>query len=306
MVLSRGEMAFVAINCGLESSFFGGRHKQLYRCDRRYCACPLDRQSTFATDLYAFRMSLNVWSSEQYNKAAGFVAREFGESLLDMLKPQRGECILDLGCGDGVLTEQLRLSGAIVKGVDSSESMVDAARRAYPELDVEVMDACALTFSSDFDVVFSNAALHWMLEPDAVIEGVKLALKPGGRFIAEFGGKGNVDSIVQAFIRVLKTYEIDGHEYIPWYFPDIEDYQRRLSRGGFKVRSIELYSRPTRLPDGMKSWLKTFGDSFLRPLPNSQHDEFLDKVVADLKPFLCDGNQNWTADYVRLRFEAHL
>lgn len=244
-----------------------------------------------------------TWSAERYARNARFVA-ELGSPVVELLAPQPGERILDLGCGDGALTVQLERAGASVVGVDSAPDLISAAQSLG--LDARLMDAHKLSFEQEFDAVFSNAALHWMLQPDAVLAGVKRALRPGGRFVAEFGGHGNVAAIVVALLAVLARRDIDGVPLMPWYFPSDQDYRQKLEQHGFSVRSIQLIPRPTPLPTDMAGWLDTFTESFFRPLPKQDRVTAREEVLALLRPVLCDSQGRWTADYMRLRFAATL
>ncbi|MGI9505636.1 MAG: class I SAM-dependent methyltransferase [Geminicoccaceae bacterium] len=241
------------------------------------------------------------WKADTYQQHTGFVP-VLGAPVLDLLSPKPGEHILDLGCGDGVLTEKLKAAGVEVLGVDASDAMIAAARARG--LDVRVEDAHSLDFDQRFDAVFSNAALHWMLDPDAVITGVHRALKPGGRFVGEFGGHGNVAAITVAILAVLKARDIDGTSIIPWYFPTVEAYQTRLEAQGFDVVSIELIPRPTPLPTDMEGWLQTMAGPCFATLDADDRSAALTDVIDLLKPCLRDEHGNWTADYVRLRFDA--
>src|SRR5713226_38811 len=217
------------------------------------------------------------WNAAQYAQNAHFVPA-LGQPVLDLLKPIAGERILDLGCGDGVLTEKLIAAGAIVVGVDASADMIAAARRRG--IDARVMDGTGLSFDREFDAVFSNAAMHWMKsDPDAVIAGVKRALKPGGRFVAEMGGHGCVAAITVAMLAVLQRRGIDTRAVIPWYFPTVDDYRGRLERGGLAVDYIELIPRPTPLPTAMKGWLATFGEPLLKLVPADDHAAALSEVI---------------------------
>ncbi len=245
-----------------------------------------------------------IWQADRYAKHAHFVPA-LAQPVLDLLNPQPGERILDLGCGDGVLTEKIAACGAQVIGVDAAPDMVDAARKRG--LDVNLMDGSALSFKHEFDAVFSNAALHWMKsDPDAVIAGVARALKPGGRFVAEMGGHGCVAAITVAIIAVMRRYGIDARPLIPWYFPTVDAYRGRLERQGFIVDYIELIPRPTPLPTDMAGWLEVFAESFFGHLTAEQRAPARDEVIDLLRAVLCDERGRWTGDYIRLRFAARV
>ncbi len=241
------------------------------------------------------------WDPAGYARNARFVA-ELGLPVVELLAPRPGERILDLGCGDGALTEKLVALGCQVIGADASPEQVAAARARG--LDARVVDAGALPFHADFDAVFSNAALHWMPDQEAVITGVWRALVPGGRFVAEFGGHGDIAHIRAALYAVLERRGIDPRPLDPWYFPTAEEYQGRLERQGFQVGSIALFPRPTALPGDIIPWLETFAGSFLAPVPAPARPALLAELRQALQPALCDAAGHWTADYVRLRFAA--
>jgi SAM-dependent methyltransferase len=247
--------------------------------------------------------STQSWDPERYARNARFVS-DLGQPVLELLAAKPGERVLDLGCGDGVLSEKLAALGARVVGVDSSAAQVAAARRRG--VDAHVMDAEALPFDHEFDAVFSNAALHWMRESDRVIRGVARALRPGGRFVGEFGGHGCVAKIVAAAEAALRRRGIDAARFNPWYFPTAPEYAARLSAGGFNVHSIALIPRPTRLPGELRAWLETFCECFTAALAPADRPAWLEEVSAALRPELCDPEGRWTADYVRLRFSAEL
>jgi SAM-dependent methyltransferase len=241
-----------------------------------------------------------TWSPVTYDEHARFVSDLAGE-VLNWLAPRPGERILDLGCGDGVLTEQLRNRGCRVIGVDASAGMIAAAHARG--LDARVADAHELAFDGEFDAVFSNAALHWMIKPGKVLDGVARALMPDGRFVAEFGGHGNVAAITTAMRAVAKSRGGDQELAGPWFFPSVDDYRRLLEQKGFIVKRIGLFPRPTLLKTGMRSWLKLFREPFFQQFGEAM-DDALEEAEALLKPSLCDAGGRWTADYVRLRVEA--
>jgi trans-aconitate methyltransferase len=245
----------------------------------------------------------NHWDPHGYDTHARFVS-DLGAPLLDLLAPQPGERILDLGCGDGVLTERLVAAGASVVGVDASPEMVEAARARG--LDARLMNGESLRFLSEFDAVFSNAAMHWMKDTAAVVRGVRAALRPGGRFVGEFGGFGNVAAICVAIFAVLARRGVNGSLLNPWTFPTVDEFRAVLEKAGFEPVSVELIPRPTPLPTDMAGWLRTFARPFFSRLPESERAACLAETVDLLKPVLCDREGHWTADYVRLRFRAVL
>lgn len=243
-----------------------------------------------------------TWDPERYARHARFVA-DLGMPVLTLLDPRAGERILDLGCGDGALTKKLLETGCEVVGVDGSPEQVAAAMDTG--IDARVMDGQQLSFEREFDAVFSNAAMHWMKRPDQVIRGVKAALVPSGRFVAEMGGSGCVHTIETALIDGLAARGITGSDISPWYFPTVEEYRYRLERQEFRVDYIELIHRPTPLPGDVSGWLETFAQAFTGRLPEQERAPYLDEVRENLSTKLCDSEGQWTADYMRLRFAAY-
>lgn len=243
------------------------------------------------------------WDPEVYARNAGFVAR-LGEPLIDLLAPRPDERVLDLGCGDGALTEKLAAAGCTVVAVDGSPAQAAAARARG--LDARVADGQALSFVGEFDAVFSNAALHWMTQPDRVIAGVARALKPGGRFVGEMGGAGNIASVWAALTAVLARRGIDAAALSPWYFPTAEEYASRLRSAGFQIDSINLFARPTPLVGDIGGWLETFGGAFLPAAGDAGRDQIIEEMREALRPALMMPDGMWVADYVRLRFAARL
>jgi SAM-dependent methyltransferase len=243
------------------------------------------------------------WSAQRYAETAHFVP-ELGAAVLELLAPRTGERILDLGCGDGVLTGKIVAAGAEVVAVDAAPDMVAAARGRG--LDARVMPGQNLTFDREFDAVFSNAALHWMRPPDAVLAGVRRALKPQGRFIAEMGGHNNTAAIIVALSAVLGHRGLDVHRLSPWYFPSAAAYREKLEAAGFSVEDVRIIPRPTTLPTSIEPWLDTFGEAFFGPLPEPDRIAARAEVADLLRPVLVDETGAWIADYVRLRFSATL
>jgi len=241
------------------------------------------------------------WNPASYAKNARFVS-ELGAPLLALLDGKPGETILDLGCGDGVLTEKVVASGCAVYGCDSSLAQLQAARRRG--IQVFVMDGQSTALKRRFDAVFTNAALHWMKQADKVVEGVAGSLKSGGRFVGEFGGQGNVATIRQALHGALRQRGIDPWSIDPWYYASPKDYSDLLNRYGFTVGYIELIPRPTKLPGDILGWLDVFAQPFSKAVAESERASFLAEVRHELEPALHQADGSWYADYVRLRFKA--
>jgi trans-aconitate methyltransferase len=245
--------------------------------------------------------SSQKWNAQRYSENARFVS-DLGMPVVDLLAPLPGERILDLGCGDGALTKKLVDGGCDVVGVDSSAEMIAAAKTLG--LDARVMDGHALQFDDEFDAVFSNAVLHWLKEPWRVVDGVWRALKPGGRFVGEFGGYGNVATILASLERALRERGIDPGTVNPWYNPTADEYRDILAMRGFAVSTIALIPRWTPLPGTVVAWLETFAQSFASALPVSERPAFFDEVQESCRPILCGAGGRWHADYLRLRFAA--
>ena len=242
---------------------------------------------------------MNRWTRDSYREHAAYVPA-LGAAVFALLDPKPGERILDLGCGEGALTERIVAAGATVVGIDTSEEMVAAATARG--LDARLIDAERLPFDSEFDAVFSNAALHWIRDHDALLAGVHRALKPGGRFVAEFGGHGNIAAIQVAIRSVLARRRWQTN--IQRYYATPAEYSARLHAHAFTIAQIELIPRPTPLPTGVRGWLETFERATLDRLPQDEREVFLQEVEDLLREEICDREGNWTAHYVRLRFLA--
>ena len=246
-------------------------------------------------------MPTNTWNAETYAKNAAFVPA-MAADLIDLLAPQPGEDILDLGCGDGVLTLEILQRGARVLGIDRSASMVEAAKARG--VNARIGDAERLAFDGEFDAVFTNAVLHWMRDIDAVIAGVTRALRRPGRFVGEFGGHGNVASIVEAARRAVERRGLTLDK--PWYYPTVDAFRGVLARHGFVVDELRLFDRPTVLPTGMTGWLATFGEPLLHGLGVDAREEVIEEIESSLAATNRNDKGEWIADYVRLRFSAHV
>ena len=242
---------------------------------------------------------VNKWTSETYRTHASYVPA-LGGVVLELLNPLPGERILDVGCGEGTLTSEIAAAGAAVVGVDSSPQMI--AGTIGRGLDARLMNAEQLSFDAEFDAVFSNAALHWVRDHDAMLDGVRRALKQDGRFVAEFGGHGNIAAIQVAINAVLARRGWTSP--MRRYFPTDAEYSARLTQHSFVVEQITLIPRPTPLPTGIRGWLETFERATLDAIPEDGRERFLEEVENLLRPEICDSQGHWTAHYVRLRFLA--
>ena len=247
-----------------------------------------------------------TWNTALYDGKNAFVWKH-GRGVVELLAPQPGERILDLGCGTGHLTNQIASAGADVIGLDKSQSMIEEARRLYPALRFEIADATDFHFDQPFDAIFSNAAIHWMKDQPAVARCIWEALKSGGRFVAEFGGKGNIHAIRTALADAVEAAgETINAEPFARYYPSIGEYATLLEAQGFRVTFATHFDRPTKLDEGekgLRNWLVTFADNVIESLPESKREDVISEVERELKPALFREG-SWFADYRRIRIVA--
>ncbi len=252
-------------------------------------------------------MAISIsWDSNLYQQSHAFVY-QYGEGLLELLLPQSGEKILDLGCGTGELTESIYQQGADVLGIDSAAEMIAKAKQLYPAIPFEVQDGHHFSYSNAFDAIFSNAALHWMTQPEKVIQNIYQSLKPGGRLVAEFGGKGNIQSIQKVLKeQLLQAGYPENAATQVWYFPSTGEYASLLEAAGFTVRLAQWYERETVLQDtkeGIVQWIQMFCGAYLSNIPAARQQEIATATQATLKATHYRDHQ-WYADYRRLRIMA--
>ena len=246
-------------------------------------------------------MVSNNWNADRYVKNAAFVSN-YGSAVAELLGEISGQRILDLGCGDGRLTLELVAKGAKVVGIDASTSMIESAKEKG--LEAFVLNALEMTYDQEFDHVFTNATLHWIPNHALLASKVFNAINPGGKFVGEFGGHGNVAAINTAIRATLAKFGFDWNGKKPVTYPSVERFKSVLEGAGFSVPYIELIPRPTPLPTGIRGWIETFGGPFLEGASPEVQREMVDEIEALLAPALRDEFGNWTADYIRLRFKA--
>ena len=214
---------------------------------------------------------------------------------------------MDLGCGTGYLTNIIADTGADIVGIDNSAEMITKARAQFPNLQFEAQSGESFHFNKNFDAIFSNAALHWMLEKERVIDCMYRNLKTDGRVVLEMGGKDNVVRIITALHDSLVKHNFTQKAKIPlWYFPSLSEYTGLLEQRGFRVIYAVHFNRETKLNDtknGIKDWIKMFGSAFLKGIEESIANQILSEVQDTLQPTHFRNN-NWYADYKRLRVVA--
>ncbi len=245
------------------------------------------------------------WDAGLYDEKHSFVWK-MAAGLLELLEAHAGERILDVGCGTGHLTAKIATNGAQATGIDQSAEMIQEARAAYPALRFEVMDARQLVFPEKFDAVFSNATLHWIKEPERAVQSMARVLRPGGRFVAEFGGQGNIAALVAAVERAWPKAGLPQPVPNPWYYPSLAEYASLLEKHGLEVTYGLLFDRPTPLEDGergLRNWLEMFGGVIMEKLPKDHKERLLREVQSEARASLYSDGR-WVLDYRRLRVVA--
>ena len=270
----------------------------------RFCLKPILRNLVNPVPKLPFYTVSMKWDTNLYDQKHSFVTK-YGEDLLSLLNAKPGERILDIGCGSGHLTKQIADTGAEVTGLDSSQEMIATAQAAYPAIHFIVADASDFSFAEPFDAIFSNAALHWVERAEEAIICMSRALKPGGRFVIEMGGKGNIAGIATELEKALKN--LDGREVKATnYFPSIGEYSTLLEKHGIEVVSALLFDRPTKLEggeEGLENWIKMFRRELLANLSEEEKLAVFAEVKTALRDKLFKAG-NWYADYRRLRIVA--
>ena len=245
-----------------------------------------------------------TWDADLYEKKFDYI-RRYGADLVELLDAPAGSAVLDLGCGNGALTEVLRERGYRGMGLDSSPELLAAAQKNHEDIRFLRGDARDFVLDDTVDAVFSNAVFHWIdrEDQDKMLNSVFQALKPGGQFVFEFGGHGN-NALIHAALE--KEFRQFGYEYhIPFYFPTIGEYAGRLERAGFKVTYAILFPRPTELfsDSGMADWIRMFVKTPFLGVTPEDREGIIEGAVERLRyPLEQDGT--WYADYVRLRMKA--
>lgn len=244
------------------------------------------------------------WNAALYDEKFRIIW-QYGEDMLGLLDAKPGQRVLDLGCGTGHLTRKIADTGVEIVGIDKSPEMIAQAQTNYPDLTFNVSDGADFHFDTPFDAVFSNAALHWMLEPEKVIACVHAALKPGGRFVAEFGGKDNIRGVYGALYDGLRAFDLPVPEQPLWYFPSTGEYATLLEKAGFRAAYMLHFDRPTEFQgeSGIRDWFTMYTPGIVASIPESVRPAVFEHIEAKLRPTLhYDGV--WHVDYVRLRFVA--
>ena len=242
------------------------------------------------------------WNANLYDEKHSFVSK-YGTDLIALLAAEKGEKILDIGCGTGDLANQLSENGVDVIGIDKSENMIIQASTKYPQIHFQVADVLEIEYEHEFDAIFSNATLHWVKKPEQALNAMYKSLKTGGRFVAELGGKGNVKLITDEIINQLTLFGVEYNQGdFPWYFPSIGEYATLMEKTGFRVTFAHHFDRPTPLQgkDGLRNWIDMFAGNILKDLHKDSREEIITNTENSLQERLYK-NDTWVADYKRIR-----
>lgn len=244
----------------------------------------------------------DYWDAELYDSNHSFVS-SYGSNLIDLLKPESNEKILDIGCGTGDLTNQIYKQCPNIVGIDKSYQMINQASKKYPHIPFLVKDITNFNSSQLFDAVFTNATMHWIKQPEKALENIYKQLKSGGRLVAEFGGKQNVQIITNEVICQLREQNISyDNDQFPWYFPSMGEYISLMEEKGFTVKFAEYFDRPTPLvgEKGLSNWINMFSNNMFGNLKEDTKRIIIKNTENNLRPILHGGDQ-WIADYKRIR-----
>lgn len=245
------------------------------------------------------------WNSDLYNEQHDFVTN-YGKSLFDFVPTRPEQSVLDIGCGTGVLTNELSKKMRLVKGIDASKEMIAKAQQLFPTINFEVMDALELRDINQWDVIFSNAAFHWIDDHDLLLNTIHSSLKPSGKLICEFGAEGNIQTIMDAFNFSMK--KLGKNNVATFNFPSVDVFSFLLEKNNFKIDAITAYDRPTALKNGkygLQNWLQQFLATPLQAMPQELQHQLVADVENQTKATLWHNDQ-WVADYKRLRVIAHI
>lgn len=244
------------------------------------------------------------WDTKGYTDNFSFV-HKYGEDVLELIDAKAGSFVVDLGCGNGALTEKLAERGFRTLGVDASADMVRTAKSLHPELDFKAADALELELSEKADVIFSNAVFHWIDgdKQERLIENISNQLKKGGQLVCEFGGKGCAEAVHST---LEKNFAKRGLVYPrTFYFPSIGEYAPMLEKFGLRVEYAILFDRPTeqQTENGLEDWIRMFVKTPFENMDTEIRDTIIHETVEMLRPTLYHHGK-WFVDYVRIRIRA--
>lgn len=243
------------------------------------------------------------WNPHLYKDSHSYVS-EYGKALLKYVNNGPGRKILDLGCGTGILTNELAKGGADVLGIDLSEEMISAAKKNYPFIKFEIADILNLPYENTFDTVFSNAVLHWIKNAGLALQNINKVLKSTGSLVCEFGAHNNVAAITSAFKNAMQSR---GYEYNdPFFLPAAGEYRALLEKNGFNAELVDEYDRPTPLKegkDGIKNFIEQFFSASLEKVAKEDKEKIFSETQAKAGEKLWNG-ERWIADYRRIRVIA--